>query len=268
MIWGEAKPLKPKRRLTLMKMPKSHPRYHSLKMRKKLVEFVEKGVVHKTGLIAHGRGEAFDYLLGEKTIKQAERAEEAAAAFLLKAENPVISVNGNTAALSAESIVILSKKISAKIEVNLFHRAEERIRRIKKLLEAHGGEGILGEYPDSKIPGLAHDRALCTHEGIFNADAVLLSLEDGDRTKALKEMGKVIIAIDLNPLSRTSRCADVTIVDDVNRAVLRITAFVKNLKGKNEKIKNLIENFNNEENLNAVIEFIGKRMKELASTDK
>ena len=41
---------------------------------------------------------AFDYLIKEKTNKFALKAIEAAAALLLTAEKPVISVNGNSAA--------------------------------------------------------------------------------------------------------------------------------------------------------------------------
>lgn len=44
-------------------------------------------------MIAHGRGEAFDYLIGERTIEPAERAMRAAVAKLLLAEDPVVSVN-------------------------------------------------------------------------------------------------------------------------------------------------------------------------------
>ena len=61
-------------------IPKSHPRYESLMMREKLSDGFKKGFVHETGLIAHGRGEAFDYLLGEKTSDQADIAIKTAAA--------------------------------------------------------------------------------------------------------------------------------------------------------------------------------------------
>ncbi len=57
-----------------MKIPKSHPRYHSLVIREKLAEGFRKGLVHETGLIAHGRGEAFDYLIGERTTEIAQLA--------------------------------------------------------------------------------------------------------------------------------------------------------------------------------------------------
>jgi len=41
-----------------------HPRAESLRIREKLIEGFETSVVAHAGLIAHGRGEAFDYLLG------------------------------------------------------------------------------------------------------------------------------------------------------------------------------------------------------------
>jgi len=79
---------------------KSHPRFVSLMTRKKISDAIKKGFVHETGLIAHGRGEAFDYLIGEKTIPIVDDAEKIAAASLLIAENPVISLNGNVTILA------------------------------------------------------------------------------------------------------------------------------------------------------------------------
>ena len=76
-------------------IPKSHPRAKSLLIREKLVNGFDNGLVAKEGLLAQGRGEAFDYLLGEKTGKAAKHAIKAAAAQLLLADMPVISVNGN-----------------------------------------------------------------------------------------------------------------------------------------------------------------------------
>ena len=49
-------------------IPRSHPRYQSLLNREKLVKGFNIGLVAKEGLLAHGRGEAFDYLLGESKI--------------------------------------------------------------------------------------------------------------------------------------------------------------------------------------------------------
>ncbi|MEA2054821.1 MAG: 4-phosphopantoate--beta-alanine ligase [Candidatus Thermoplasmatota archaeon] len=205
-----------------MYVPKSHPRYQSLMMRERIADGVRKGLVHETGMIAHGRGEAFDYLIGEKTIDPADEAAGAAAAYFKIAKNAVISVNGNVAVLAGKECIELAEAANARIEVNLFHRTEERVKKIIKFLEEVGGENILGMEADARIPGLEHDRGKCCTEGIYSADVVLVPLEDGDRCEALKKMGKIVIAIDLNPLSRTSRAADVTIVDNVVRAVPNI----------------------------------------------
>lgn len=85
-----------------MRIPRSHPRYRSLVTREALVAAQREGIVVPEGLIAHGRGEAWDYLLGEETSAPALVAEKAAAAFLVTAKRPVISVNGNAAALAAK----------------------------------------------------------------------------------------------------------------------------------------------------------------------
>ena len=91
-----------------------------------------KGLVASEGLIAHGRGEAFDYLLGEKTSSMAQCAIEAATSALLLSKFPVISVNGNLVALCAKNIVELSHLIGAKIEVNLFYRYYKKGKPHKK----------------------------------------------------------------------------------------------------------------------------------------
>jgi len=48
-----------------LNIPKSHPRFVSLSIREKIVKGYNDGLVAKEGLLAHGRGEAFDYLIGE-----------------------------------------------------------------------------------------------------------------------------------------------------------------------------------------------------------
>ncbi|MCA9811861.1 MAG: DUF137 domain-containing protein, partial [Nitrosarchaeum sp.] len=102
-------------------IPKSHPRAKSLLIRERLVNGFERGLVAKEGLLAQGRGEAFDYLLGEKTSNAAKSAIRAAAAQMVLAKHPVISVNGNIAALCPKDIVKLANATNAKIEVNLFY---------------------------------------------------------------------------------------------------------------------------------------------------
>jgi 4-phosphopantoate--beta-alanine ligase len=179
------------------------------------------------GLTAHGRGEAFDYMLGEKTSESAMQACRIAAAILRSARHPVISINGNTAALAANEIAELQKESGAKVEVNLFHRTEARVAQIEELLKSAGVDVFSG--PAERLLPLSHDRAWCRREGMYSADVVLVPLEDGDRCVALIAMGKTVIAIDLNPLSRTSRAATLTIVDELTRALPLISAACRDL---------------------------------------
>ena len=245
-------------------IPKNHPRYMSLLTREKISQAMKNGIVHETGLIAHGRGEAFDYLLGEKTISVADLAEKTAAAALLYAKNPVLSVNGNVVALSAAECISLADCIPAKIEVNLFHRTRERIDKISDELRRCGAKKVYGMKADAQIPGLDHDRALCDKDGIFSADAVLVPLEDGDRCLALKNMGKTVIAIDLNPLSRTAKTASITIVDNVIRAIPNIEKYVYELKDTpKDELKNIVETWDNEKTLGEILFFLSKRLNSL-----
>jgi 4-phosphopantoate--beta-alanine ligase len=202
-------------------IPKDHPRYRSLVTREHLAKCAQAGIVSWEGLTAHGRGEAFDYLIGERTTPSALLSEGTAAAMLLSAMNPVISVNGNTAALAAEEISELQKACRARVEVNLFHRTEKRVEMIENLLR-DSGVNVSGGKAEKLLP-LSHDRAWCRRDGLFSADVVLIPLEDGDRCEALVGMGKTVIAIDLNPLSRTARSATLTIVDELTRAIPQIT---------------------------------------------
>lgn len=210
-------------------IPPSHPRYVSLVTRENLVKAAHEGVVAYEGLTSHGRGEAFDYLLGEKTSPAGLAAEKLAARVLLAAEHPVISVNGNTAALAAKEIAALQKASGAQVEVNLFHRTEERIRKVSALLEEAGC--VLNKGAVERCVPLPHDRGLCDPAGIGSADVVLVPLEDGDRCEALVGMGKKVITVDLNPIDRTSKTATLPIVDEVRRALPNIAEECLRLKG-------------------------------------
>jgi 4-phosphopantoate--beta-alanine ligase len=128
-------------------IPRIHPRYNSLMMREKISYAMKKGLVHETGLIAHGRGEAFDYLLGEKTQPFAEGAEKVAVAALILARNPVISLNGNVVALVAKECISLSMQVPAKLEVNLFHRTDERVKKLVNILESLGAKEVYQQIP-------------------------------------------------------------------------------------------------------------------------
>lgn len=234
-------------------IPESHPRYESLVLREKIVEASKEGYLADSAMIAHGRGEAFDYLIGEKTTYPAKRAIYVAVAALILSKNPVISVNGNATALAIDEIIEFAQLIDAKIEINLFYRTDERVKLITELYKNHGYENILGTLDDDieYLDGIKNNRATASKTGIFEADTILIPLEDGDRAEILKKSGKNILTIDLNPLSRTSKMSDVSIVDNIVRAIPLMTKIAYDLK--NQKRKELIEmvnDFDNDENLN------------------
>ena len=217
-----------------------HPRRDSLLSRQKIVDAQNKGLLADSALIAHGRGEAFDYLLGECTIPSARRAEEESVNRLAAARCPVISLNGNSTVLAGRDAVKLAALVGCKIEINIFYRTDSRVNLLSKTLNLIKNEvasekpsdeitseiwsqmvanvEILGTRPDAQIPGLEGQRAKCCSRGMHIADTVLVPLEDGDRCEALIQMGKQVIVVDLNPLSRSARFANVTIVDNVSRA--------------------------------------------------
>lgn len=247
----------------MTEIPKSHPRYASLVARERVAEGVKKGYTSTQGLIAQGRGECFDYLLGERTTASAAAAIRAGAALLLLAERPAISVNGNVAALVSEEMVALARALKIPLEVNLFHRSEERVKKIADLLREKGTEDVLGERPDTSVPGLDHARALATRGGIYDADVVLIPLEDGDRCEALLAMGKRVIAIDLNPLSRTAKKATVSIVDNILRAVPQLTEEVRQLSNKpRPDLEKILNEYDNQETLAGSVQEIRDHLDE------
>lgn len=250
--------------MTEVKIPPDHPRAESLRIREKLIKHYNEGTVATAGLIAHGRGEAFDYLLGEETTEPALKAIKAAAATLLTAKNAVISVNGNTAALATKEVVRLSQVTKAKIEVNLFYRSLERENAIEKLLKKAGAQEVsgVGEKASAKIPELSSERRRVDPQGILLADVVLVPLEDGDRTEALVKMGKKVIAIDLNPLSRTAQKATITIVDNVVRAMPKLIEIAE--KMNRQDAEKYAKSFDNKKNLAESLTLIKKRLSQLA----
>lgn len=233
-------------------IPKSHPRYESLLLRDKIVKAYEKGYLADSGMIAHGRGEAFDYLIGEKTTYPAKRAMYVAVAAMLLSKNPVISVNGNATALAIDEIIEFAKAVNAKIEINLFYRTDERVKIITQLYRDRGYKDILGTLDDEieYINDIKNPRASASKRGIYTADTILVPLEDGDRAEILVKGGKNIITIDLNPLSRTSKMSDVSIMDNIVRALPFMTRIAEDLKTQDKKLLlDMIEEFDNEENL-------------------
>jgi len=247
-------------------IPRSHPRYESLVARERLVEAFMEGIVVPQGLIAHGRGEAFDYILGERSHPFALQAEEATVASILLARKPVVSVNGNYAALAAEKIVELARLTGALVEVNLFYRTEERVAKIARLLEEAGAQNVLGvDCEKAQIEGLASPRGIVCRDGIYSADFVLVAIEDGDRTQALRKAGKKVAAIDLNPFSRTAQTAHITIVDEARRATVNMVEIALKLReAEKSKLEDIVRGYDNKKVLAEAFKTIMIRLREAA----
>jgi len=208
-------------------IPKTHPRYHSLALRHRITDGLKAGLATEAALLAHGRGEAFYYLLGEKTHEFAREAIQAASALIVTARHPVFSVNGNTASLAGEALLDLVKTYERlKVEVNLFYHSPERSRLIREHLETIGLPEVLESCAadNVQLTTIESPRRRMNPAGIAKADVVVVALEDGDRCQALVEAGKQVIAIDLNPLSRTAQLAQISITDELTQVIPLLTA--------------------------------------------
>lgn len=241
-----------------------HPRAISLQIREKLVKGVEQGLTSLNGLIAQGRGEAFDYLIGEVTTEFAQNAIDAAAAMLILAEYPVLSINGNDAALASKEYIQLAELLDCPIEINLFHRTEERVKKIENYLLSLGANNVLSTV-SQELPEIASPRKLVSEFGIGKADVVFVPLEDGDRTEALIAQKKKVITIDVNPLSRTAQKATITIVDNIVRAMPLLIHTIEKFKHTSkEELERLILTYNNQIILKQAITHINNRLTTLA----
>ena len=115
-------------------VPESHPRYASLMARKMLTDAAAAGMLADSALIGHGRGEAFDYLLGEETCEPARKAIVETAARLQSSEKCVISVNGNAVALAGPQLIACAAVLNCPIEVNIYYRTPERMEALLSAL--------------------------------------------------------------------------------------------------------------------------------------
>ena len=114
----------------------SHPRYKPLLLRHRLEQAAKKGMLAASALIAHGRGEAFDYLLGEVTTPSALIATQQAAARLKSAKRPILSLNGNVVALAGRELLLVADALKCPVEVNIFYRTPERMAALLNHLQA------------------------------------------------------------------------------------------------------------------------------------
>ena len=110
-------------------------------------------------------------------------------------------------------IVKLSKQAKAKLEVNLFYTNENRKKgycnqHSQRIMVQKRFWAQIQDTSSNKIVGNRFCSSNCRQRMEFLRQMLLLfHLEDGDRTLALRNAGKVVITFDLNPLSRTSQTA-------------------------------------------------------------
>jgi len=244
-----------------IELHESHPRYLSLLAREKLVTGFKRGIVASEGLIAHGRGECFDYLLGECTIQSSRDAINVASAALLLANYPIISINGNVTALCVDQICRLNRSLeNSAVEINLFYYTKEREKLISEEFKKYGLTRLFGIDPNNleSIPELESNRRLVDRDGISKADVVFVPLEDGDRTIALKKMNKKIISIDLNPLSRTSLSSDISIIDNIVRVVPHLIENIEYLKKNSteQELNYIVNQFDNKKVLKESLDIL------------
>ena len=194
-----------------------------------------------------------------------------AASFAYLPEVPVI-VRELT---DAEALEIMVIENNQREDVNALEEAEGYKRliehqynleslaaKIGRLLKRHGAGIVYGIDPKEELPGLESERRRIDREGIFSSDVVLVPLEDGDRTEALVKAGKRVIAIDLNPLSRTAQKATITIVDNVVRALPALQEEVEGLRSKGRgKLERMVEAYDRDENLETTLEHICRRLR-------
>ncbi len=245
--------------MTKIIVPDNHPRKVSLDIRDRIIDGHEKDIVATAGLLAHGRGEAFDYFIGEETTEEAKTAIRAAAAALLIAKHPVISVNGNVCSLVPNELIELHEITGAELEINLFYYRPERETAILAALQEAGATRVLGTHdrPSETIPELSHNRRKVDSEGIAKADLVLVPLEDGDRTQALRKIGKFVVTIDLNPISRTSIFSNITIIDNIIRAMPLMVEYVWEMHDwPRTKLERLVSDFDNEKTIQSALEIM------------
>ena len=174
----------------------------------------------------------------------------------------IISINGNTAWLCARDLVILSNLTKSGIEVNLFHKRLARSNAIAKILRKEDATEVLGLNTKLKsvINGISSNRKYVDKNGIMKSDTIFVALEDGDRTESLVKMGKKVISVDLNPLSHTAMASDVTIVDNIVRAIPNMIKISEQLVKRDKSyLLQQIKNFDNKENMHRIVAIDKKR---------
>ena len=111
----------------------------------------------------------------------------------------------------------------------------------------------------STIKGISSNRKYVDKNGIMESSTVFVALEDGDRTESLVKLGKKVISIDLNPLSRTAIASNVTIVDNIVRAIPNMINISKELVNSDRSyLLQQIKKFDNLQNIHESLKLIRK----------
>jgi 4-phosphopantoate--beta-alanine ligase len=81
-------------------------------------------------------------------------------------------------------------------------------------------------------------------------------------------MGKTVISIDLNPLSRTSQRASVPVVDELTRALPNMEKFAGELRADPDEARRIARTFDRIGNRRATLDYLAWRLKGLESRRK
>lgn len=122
----------------------------------------------------------------------------------------------------------------------------ERESRIKEHLCSLGVAEVLLPSRQTVLPGIDSNRKFMNPNGLLAADTVIVALEDNDKCEALKSQGKFTIAVDLNPLCRTAKTADITIVDNLIRVFPLLTTKLNALsQSSHADLDRILDNYSN-----------------------
>ena len=147
--------------------------------------------------------------------------------------------------------------LKAPLEVNIFHTSKGREATIQEYLLNRGAVQVLIPSPDTELSFIDSNRKYVHPDGIYRADVVFVPLEDGDRCEALRKMGKDVISVDLNPMSRTANRSSATIVDNVVRALpLLIRKICELANASPIALHRIVSKYSNEKVLETALQWI------------
>ena len=96
------------------------------------------------------------------------------------------------------------------------------------------------------------------HSSSTHTIIILGTLEAGDSCEALVEMGKTVIVVDLNPLSRSAKMASITIVDEISRVAKNMLNLIET-----NDLPDIEIEFNNNKNLQASVNIIAENYRDV-----